>query len=65
MTPKRFGQIVRARAKYYGVGFKELAYDAKCSKATLSRIWNGKGNPTLNTMNRIAERLFFSIRTDY
>lgn len=61
LTPKRFGELVKARCKWSGITFCELADIATISKGTLSRIWNGKGNPTLAVMNRIATTLGFEI----
>lgn len=64
MSPKEFGRAVKMESAYHGVSFTDLANECKISKATLSRIWNGKGNPTLRVMNRIAKRLFFEIGTN-
>lgn len=64
INSKSFGRIVRDKSKYHGVGFCDLASRAKVSKGTLSKVWNGKGNPTMKVMARIAKELFFDIDHD-
>lgn len=61
---KELARIVKSQSRYAGIGFSQLAKSAKVSKGTLSKIWNGHGNPTLNTVNRIAKCLRFEIYTN-
>jgi transcriptional regulator with XRE-family HTH domain len=54
---QRFGQQVQKRRIYLGISFQRLCTRAGISQGILSRIENGKGNPTLNTMEKIAKAL--------
>lgn len=54
----QFSRIVRQMAALNKVSMNDLLPYCKCSKTTLSKIWNGKPcNPTLNTLNGIMEFL--------
>lgn len=68
MTAKEFGRTVRQRRQYrYGSkpnGFKLLCKDAGISKSVLSKVENGKTNPCLSTMNKLADALNFDIQTN-
>ncbi len=51
------GALVRLRREQRGMSAAELARRAALSKATLSSIESGRGNPTLDTVDAIAAAL--------
>lgn len=67
MTTREFGRIVKQRRYYYygkRKGFLALARQAGIAKGLLSKVENGKTNPSLSTMNKLAKALYFEIRTN-
>ena len=54
---KRFGMDVKALRKLKPMTLPELAKKAKISKGLLSKIEHGNGNPTIDTIVKIAKAL--------
>ncbi len=61
-TSKIFGTRVKHLRKRRAMTLPELAERAKISKGGLSKIENGKGNPTLSTIQTLARSLSVSPR---
>ena len=61
-NPSEFGANVRRLRKMSGLTLPQLAADAKLSRGTLSKIENGKGNPTYSTINSLAIALGVEIK---
>ncbi len=57
----RFGESLRRFRKEAGMNLALLAAKAGCSESMLSKIENGKGNPSLDLLHRIAQALGVSI----
>lgn len=53
MTTKSICQQVRVFRKHIGLTLPELAVKSGVSKGCLSKIENGKGNPTIETLLKI------------
>ena len=53
----RFGRNVRSARKQQGIGLRPLALMSGMDYAEISKIENGKANPTLRTMIKLAESL--------
>lgn len=53
----RLGIHLRHARKMKGMTLSELSEQAQCSQSLLSKIENGKANPSLNMLHRIAARL--------
>jgi transcriptional regulator with XRE-family HTH domain len=53
-TETRIGLKMKHRRLLKGLTLKALADLAGCSEPILSRIENGNGNPSINTIHRIA-----------
>jgi|GEM_PF-3576544 len=51
------GQHIRQLRKARNMSLKQLAGEAGCSESMLSKVENGKGNPSLNILHRIAKAL--------
>ena len=47
------GNIIKANRKLNGISFNQLAKKAGISKGSLSKIENGLGNPTMETLVKI------------
>jgi transcriptional regulator with XRE-family HTH domain len=54
MVSKKIGQIVRARRKFLQLRQRDLAELAVVTLRGLTEIENGRGNPTLNQLSKIA-----------
>ena len=52
---KKFGERVRESRKEKGLSQEELAEKVKLDVRTIVAIENGKRNPTLKTINKIAK----------
>lgn len=59
-TPKTFGREVRNSRLYLGQSLPVIAKRAKISKGNLSKIENGKGNPSLTTILALCRALYVS-----
>lgn len=57
MLIKELGNTIRARRKTLGITQVHLAELAEVNPNTIIRIENGKINPTIQVINRIAEIL--------
>ena len=56
-TGKEFGEAVKALRKYRKKTLPGLAKEAGISKGLLSKIENGTGNPTIETVQKIANAI--------
>ena len=56
-TKKRIGKAIAARRKELGIEQENLLSLSSVSAGALSSIENGKGNPTLNTLEKILDVL--------
>lgn len=54
MVSNKIGQIVRARRKFLRLRQRDLAELAGVTLRGLTEIENGRGNPTLNQLSKIA-----------
>jgi transcriptional regulator with XRE-family HTH domain len=61
MTSKTFGKFVRQQRKYYWPSLEFAAREAGISKGNLSKIENGKGDPSLSTIMKLSEALNFTV----
>lgn len=57
MVSNKIGQIVRARRKFLRLRQRDLAELAGGTLRGLTEIENGRGNPTLNQLSKIANVL--------
>jgi len=57
MTCKELGRIVREKRCNAGLTLPELARLSDLPKSTISKIENGKGNPSLSTIGKISDAL--------
>lgn len=57
MVSNKIGQIVRARRKFLQLRQRDLAELAGVTLRGLTEIENGRGNPTLNHLTKIASVL--------
>jgi y4mF family transcriptional regulator len=57
MVGNKIGQIVRARRKFLRLRQRDLAELAGVTLRGLTEIENGRGNPTLNQLSKIASVL--------
>jgi y4mF family transcriptional regulator len=57
MVSNKIGQIVRARRKFLRLRQRDLAELAGVTLRGLTEIENGRGNPTLNQLSKIASVL--------
>jgi y4mF family transcriptional regulator len=57
MVGNKIGQIVRARRKFLQLRQRDLAELAGVTLRGLTEIENGRGNPTLNQLSKIASVL--------
>jgi transcriptional regulator with XRE-family HTH domain len=62
MHQKDLIAILRERRKILGVTQERLTELAGVSLRTLKAIESGKGNPTFNTMNKLADMLGMEIK---
>ena len=53
----RIGRVIRSRRTAAGMSFGDLARETGLSKTILSRIESGEGNPSVETLFRIARAL--------
>jgi len=51
------GQHIRQLRKIQGLTLRGLASKAGCSESMLSKVENGKGNPSINVLHAIAQAL--------
>lgn len=56
---RRLGRRIEARRKQLGFTQEQLAFEAGLDRAYLSEIERGVGNPTLNTLIKLALALKF------
>lgn len=61
MTPQQLGQQIRARRKFLRLRQRDLAELAGVTLRGLTELENGRGNPTLNQLLKIAQVLGFDL----
>ncbi len=61
MVIKNFGEIIKQRRKILAINQLDLSEISEVALHTISDIESGKGNPTLQVMNRICEILGLQI----
>ena len=57
LAPLRFGANIRKARKRKGISQEDLAHSARVERSHMGVIERGKGNPTLKTIVRIANKL--------
>jgi transcriptional regulator with XRE-family HTH domain len=57
MTSKEIGEAIRKRRSFLGIDQKALSELSGVATHTLSNIESGKGNPTADVLNRVADVL--------
>jgi y4mF family transcriptional regulator len=57
MTSQQIGQLLRARRKFLRLRQRDLAELAGVTLRGLTELENGRGNPTLNQLSKIADVL--------
>ncbi len=57
LAPLRFGSNIRKARKRKGIAQEDLAHSAGIDRSHMGVIERGKGNPTLKTIVRIANKL--------
>ena len=57
MLAEQFGEIFKSRRKELNITQPHLAELAKVNTNTLYKLERGKGNPSLNVLNKLAEVL--------
>ena len=57
LAPLRFGANIRKARKRKGISQEDLAQSARVERSHMGVIERGKGNPTLKTIVRIANKL--------
>ena len=62
MNPRALGSTIAQRRKLLGLGQQALADIAGVSRHGLINIETGKGNPTLTTLNALADSLGLELR---
>ncbi len=61
MIIKNFGKIIKQRRKILAINQLDLSEISEVALHTISDIESGKGNPTLQVMNKICEILGLQI----
>ncbi|MDP8202494.1 MAG: helix-turn-helix domain-containing protein [Candidatus Tenebribacter burtonii] len=61
MIIKNFGEIIKQRRKILAINQLDLSEISEVALHTISDIESGKGNPTLQVMNKICEILGLQI----
>jgi y4mF family transcriptional regulator len=62
MTKNKIGQIIRERRVFLGITQKDLSEIVDISLRSLVDIENGKGNPTIDQLNKILKALGLTIK---
>ena len=53
---KRLGERIISERKKHNLSQEDLAYDSSVDRTYLARIEEGKANPTIKVLNKIARR---------
>jgi transcriptional regulator with XRE-family HTH domain len=64
MTTKELGRIIIERRDILRLHQKDLAELANVSLRTIIQIENGEGNPSLDTINKLAKVLGLQVQLD-
>lgn len=64
MLAKQLGEIIKDRRKELNITQPHLAELAKVSTNTLNKLERGKGNPSLDVLNKLTEVLGMDITLD-
>ena len=62
MTKKEIGQVIKERSKFLKIRQKDLSEIVGISLRSLVDIETGKGNPTIDQLNKILDVLGLSIK---
>ena len=62
MTKKEIGQVIKERRKFLKIRQKDLSEIVGISLRSLVDIETGKGNPTIDQLNKILDVLGLSIK---
>lgn len=61
-THKKLGKIIQAKRKELGLDIADMCDYSEVSPSIISKIENGKGNPTLATLEKILNVLGLELR---
>jgi len=64
MKKREIGQIVKERRKYLNITQKDLSEIVGIGLRSLINIENGRGNPTLNQVQKIVEALGLEMKIE-
>ena len=62
MTAQEIGQLIRERRGILRLQQKDLAELAEVSLRTIIQVENGQGNPSLDTINKLAQVLGMEVQ---
>lgn len=62
MDPKKIGKIIKERREFLRIDQISFCEIAEISQHTLSSIENGKGNPSLSTLQKVLNVLGFELK---
>lgn len=63
-TNKRLGKLICAKRKELGLSIADLCDYSEVSPTLISRIENGKANPTIDTLEKILNVLGLELRIE-
>lgn len=63
-THKKLGRVIQAKRKELGLDIADMCDYSEVSPAIISKIENGKGNPTLATLEKILNVLGLELRIE-
>ncbi len=62
MNPIEIGKMIKERREFLGIDQISFCEIAEISQHTLSSIENGKGNPSLSTLQKVFDVLGFELK---
>ena len=63
-THKKLGRIIQAKRKELGLNIADMCDYSEVSPTLISNIENGKGNPTIATLEKILNVLGLELRIE-
>lgn len=63
-TNKRLGEIIQSKRKELGLDLADMYDYSEVSPPLISKIENGKGNPTIGTLEKILTVLGLELRIE-
>lgn len=63
-THKKLGKIIQTKRKELGLDIADMCDYSEVSPSIISKIENGKGNPTLATLEKILNVLGLELRIE-